>query len=125
MDLTLKAYFALKGVRQKEVAAELGISRPALSRYLNGVRQFPPRYRIKLCRLLGISLEEFRKGRIVEEDVDCTVVDQFVCPRDGNWHVNGRMFEGLKQGDCLTFRDGELVMINGVKVEKGFCNGRT
>lgn len=64
--MNLKAYFHLKGLQQKQVAHLMGMSKPAMSRYVNGVRELPLRKMIKFCEIIGIDLAEFIRGNIVE-----------------------------------------------------------
>lgn len=66
MKITLKAYFALKGIAQKEVAYALGLSPITICRYVNGQRTVPIEHRFKFCHIIGIDPQEFKKGNIVE-----------------------------------------------------------
>lgn len=68
MKLSLKAYFTLKGIRQKDVAGKLGVKQSTFNRWLNGKLVTPGELRGKLCEIVGIDLDEFRNGNIVEKE---------------------------------------------------------
>lgn len=67
MIINLKAYFAIKGLSQKVVAGQLGISPPFLCKFLSGKSKLPIELRKKFCKIIGIDFKEYQKGIITNE----------------------------------------------------------
>jgi transcriptional regulator with XRE-family HTH domain len=53
-----KAELVRRGIRQKDVAERLGLSRPFVSQVLAGHRAPPERFRLLVSELVGLPAEE-------------------------------------------------------------------
>jgi transcriptional regulator with XRE-family HTH domain len=63
--MKLKYYLDLKGIKQIEMAFQIGINPSTFNKFLNGYTLLPTQFHEKLCRALGCSQDKLRGNYII------------------------------------------------------------